>query len=840
MPLTGRYLLPALPDKLSGLLELALDLRWSWSPDADEIWQDLDPQTWKLTRNPWLILQAMSAKELTALAGDSKFKKTLDKTLKKRRSELKGKGWFQKSYAKAKWSVGYFSMEFGLSEALPIYSGGLGMLAGDHLKTCSDLAVPLVGVGLLYRQGYFRQLIDADGNQMASYPVNDPSHLPVIPLRDKNEKWVSIDVNFPGRPIKLNVWQAQVGRVTLYLLDSNDPTNYPTDRGITSELYGGGSHMRLQQELVLGIGGWRLLTQLGTPPTVCHLNEGHAAFAVLERARDAMERNKCDFWQALAITRGGTIFTTHTPVAAGFDQFDRTLVARFVEHYARERLGITLDDVMNLGRETPGNDAEPLNMAYLAIRGSSGVNGVSALHGKVSQHLFSPLFPRWPTPEVPVTSITNGVNVPAWESAETEALWDDVCGQDRWLGDMEKIETDLDSVDDDRLWAFRKQGRVHLVNDIRERHAHQLEMNGDSPEIIDEARSLFNEDRLTLGFARRFATYKRPNLLLTDPERFARILTNPDRPVQIVIAGKAHPADDAGQAMVKQWVTFAKRPDVKDHCVFLADYDMSMAERLVSGVDVWINTPRRPWEASGTSGMKVLVNGGLNCSELDGWWAEAYTPEVGWAIGDGQEHGDDPAYDAAEAEQLYSVLENDIIPLFYTQDEIGIAHGWVSKMRSSMSRLTPAFSTNRMVREYVATLYEPAANRFMERTARKGAPTAKLMATMSRINTGFDQLRFGLLDTVEEEGSLSFTLPVVLGNLEPGDVTVQLYADNPDQTPDIHAMERNDELPGAGNGHIYTITIPDTRPAHDYTPRIVPTPEGLVVPLELNHILWYA
>ncbi|WP_027185655.1 alpha-glucan family phosphorylase [Desulfovibrio inopinatus] len=840
MPLTGRYLFPALPDKLSGLLELALDLRWSWSPDADAIWQDLDPQTWKLTRNPWLILQTMSTKELESLAGDAKFRKTLEKTLKTRRSELKAKGWFQKNFSKAKWSVGYFSMEFGLSEALPIYSGGLGMLAGDHLKTCSDLGVPLVGVGLLYRQGYFRQLIDADGNQMASYPVNDPSHLPVVPLRDKNGKWISVEVNFPGHPIKLNVWQAQVGRVTLYLLDSNDPTNFPTDRGITSELYGGGSQMRLQQELVLGIGGWRLLCQLGTPPAVCHLNEGHAAFAVLERARQYMEKSKCDFWQALAATRGGNLFTTHTPVAAGFDRFDRGLVARYVERYARERLGITLDDIMNLGREKAGDENEPLNMAYLAIHGASGVNGVSALHGKVSRYLFASLFPRWPTPEIPVTSITNGVNVPAWESSDAESLWDDVCGQDRWLGDMDRIESDLDAVEDGRLWAFRKQGRVRLVNDIRERHSHQLEMNGDTAEAIDAARSMFDENILTLGFARRFATYKRPNLLLTDPDRLARILTNPDRPVQIVVAGKAHPADAPGQAMVKQWVEFAKRPDVAGHCVFLADYDMSMAEHLVSGVDVWINTPRRPWEASGTSGMKVLVNGGLNCSELDGWWAEAYTSEVGWALGDGQEHGEDSGYDVAEAEQLYALLENDIVPLYYDQDENGIAHGWVAKMRASMARLTPAFSTNRMVRDYVNELYAPAALRFSERSAKKGAPAAKLLEAINRINTGFDQLRFGRLETREEDGNVVFTLPVFLGNLEAGDVTVQLYADNPDQTPDIHPMERDDELPGAGNGHVYTITISTNRLAQDYTPRIVPTPEGLVVPLELNHILWYA
>ncbi|MGA8184606.1 MAG: alpha-glucan family phosphorylase, partial [Terriglobia bacterium] len=554
-----------------------------------------------------------------------------------------------------------------------------GNVAGDQLKAASDLGVPVVGVGLLYQQGYFRQVIDKNGAQQALFPYNDPGQLPITPLRHPNGEWLRLEISLPGYSVWLRAWQVQVGRVKLYLLDSNDAANFPAHRGITSELYGGGPELRLKQELLLGIGGWRLLRALGIQPEVCHLNEGHAAFAVLERARTFMEETGQPFEAALAVTRAGNLFTTHTAVAAGFDRFAPTLVEQYLGRYAQENLGIAVHDLLALGRQDPTDSTEPFNMAHLAIRGSGAVNGVSRLHGKVSRRLFLPLFPRWPKDEIPIGHVTNGVHMPTWDSAPADDLWTENCGKDRWLGTTETLEQDIRRVPDARLWQFRTAASKSLVEYARERLSLDLAAAGAPAAEVEAAKHLFDPNALTLGFARRFATYKRPNLLLHDPQRLLRLLTNPQRPVQLIIAGKAHPADQAGQALIREWMQFIRRPEVRPHAIFLSDYDMLLTEHLVQGVDVWINTPRRPWEASGTSGMKVLVNGGINLSELDGWWAEAYTPEVGWALGDGREHGDDPAWDAAEAVALYDLLEREVVPEFYTREENGIPAAWVGR-----------------------------------------------------------------------------------------------------------------------------------------------------------------
>ena len=474
-------------------------------------------------------------------------------------------------------------MEYMLSEALPIYSGGLGNVAGDQLKAASDLGVPVVGVGLLYQQGYFRQVIDKDGAQQALYPYNDPGQLPVTPLRQPNGEWLRLEITLPGYSVWLRAWQVQVGRVKLYLLDSNDAANFPAHRGITSELYGGGPELRLKQEMLLGIGGWRLLAALGIKPDVCHLNEGHAAFAVLERARSFMEENAQPFEVALAATRAGNLFTTHTAVAAGFDRFTPALIEQYLGGYAEKKLGISLHDLLALGRQNPNDASESFNMAYLAIRGSGSVNGVSRLHGKVSRHLFEPLFPHWPADEVPVGHVTNGVHMPTWDSAAADELWTKACGKDRWLGKSEKLEQDIRRVSDDTLWKFRLATSKSLVEYARERLARHYAAAGASSETVEEAKHLFDPNALTLGFARRFATYKRPNLLLHDPERLLRLLSNPQRPVQLIIAGKAHPADLAGQALIQKWIQFIRRPEVRPHAIFLSDYDMHLTERLVQG-----------------------------------------------------------------------------------------------------------------------------------------------------------------------------------------------------------------------------------------------------------------
>jgi starch phosphorylase len=839
MAISNYYLVPPMPEGLEGLAELGLDLRWSWSHATDPLWERVDPELWNLTRNPWLILQSVSSAHLKTLAQEPAFRNQVDKHLAEHRKALKESSWYAEAHAASPLTVAYFSMEFGLSEALPIYSGGLGILAGDHLKTASDLGVPVVGIGLLYQQGYFRQVIDAGGAQTEFYPYNDPSQLPVLPVRDSEGEWLRMALDFPGRKVRLRVWEAKVGRVQLYLLDSNDPANSPADQCITAELYGGGPEMRLQQEIALGIGGWHLLRLLGIEAEVCHLNEGHAALAVLERARSCMEDTGQSFDVALTATRAGNIFTTHTPVEAGFDRFSPSLTGQYLEAYA-EQLGIGLDGLLAFGRRNPNDATEPFNMAYLAIRGAGRVNGVSRLHGEVSRRIFQPLFPRWPQTEVPVTHVTNGVHVPSWDSAAADELWHEACGKKRWTCDMSAIEAAIKGVPDEALWAFRNEGCRQLVQYARERLARQLEALGTAKKDSLEAEKYLDPNVFTMGFARRFAAYKRPNLLLHDPERLVRLLQNAERPTQLIIAGKAHPQDAIGKALFQAWSDFIRRADIRSRVVFLADYDMALAERLVQGVDLWINTPRRPWEASGTSGMKVLVNGGLNLSELDGWWAEAYRPEVGWAIGDGREHGEDPAWDAHEAEQLYRLLEQEVIPAFYDRGLNGIPRAWVLKMRTSMAELTPQFSTNRMVREYVERLYLPAALAYQDRTADRADKAVLLCRRRKTLEDRWPQLGFGGLVIQQEEGHLTFTVPVFMPGLKPDAVRVQLCAEPREgEETDIHPMIRGEAVSNPAPGYFYNARIPARRPAGDYTPRIIPALEAALVPIESNLILWY-
>jgi starch phosphorylase len=822
------------------LSELALELRASWDHSTDDIWRRIDPELWDLTRNPWIVLQSASESTLKTLANDTVFRRRVEDLILARRAYETNPAWFQREHAhSALKSVAYFSMEFGLSEALPIYSGGLGNVAGDQLKAASDLGVPIIGVGLLYQQGYFRQVIDSNGNQLALNPFNSPIQLPISPVRDAQGELVRLQFAFPGNKVWVRAWQAKVGRVMLYLLDTNDPANPPAIRGITSELYGGGPELRLQQEMVLGIGGWRLLRRLQLKPDVCHLNEGHAALAVLERAGDFMDEAGQPFDAALAVTRAGNLFTTHTPVEAGFDRFDSSLVKIYLERYATERLRIELKDLLALGRLDPEDNREPFNMAYLAMRGSGAVNGVSRLHGEVSRRIFAQLFPRWPVNEVPVGSVTNGVHTPSWDSEFADRLWTDTAGPERWLDTMESTGDSIRAAPDDLIWGLRTANRRDLVGYTREVLARQIAANGGSEPEITAARNVFDPNALTLGFARRFATYKRPALLLHDPERFARILGNPRNPVQIVIAGKAHPADEYGKALIHQWIQFIRRDDVRAHAVFLADYDLHVAERMVQGVDVWINNPRRPWEASGTSGMKILVNGGLNLSELDGWWAEAYSPEVGWAIGDGQEHGDDPAWDAAEAEQLYERLEREVIPTFYERDEHGMPRAWIAKMRESMSRLTPEFSANRTVREYTEKYYLPAASGFHRREGDAGAIGVQIRNWQRLVLRQWPRLRFGKFNVESTTESHLFMLQVYLNELDPDSVSVELFADRSNGTAlERVRMTRDAPLVGAVNGYTYVATVPATRPVVDYTARIVPFHPDAQVPLEANEITW--
>ena len=825
------------------LKDLALNLHWSWSRASDELWERLDAELWEATQDPWVILQTVSKETIGRALEDPEFSRRLAEVLKSDRATYAGDAWFQKTHKDSGLkAVAYFSMEFMLSEALPIYSGGLGNVAGDQMKAASDLGVPVVGVGLLYGQGYFRQQFDSAGRQRALYPVNDPGQLPIRPLRRANGEWLRLKVPIPGVTIWLRCWEVSVGRTKLYLLDSNDFANAPEHRCVTSQLYGGDAEMRLKQELVLGIGGWRLLRAIGIQADVCHLNEGHAAFAVLERARSYMQDYGVGFDVALSVTRAGNLFTTHTAVAAGFDRFDPELIRRYMTIYAT-RLGISINALLTMGRANTGapeppNSKEPFNMAYLAMRGSGRVNAVSELHGEVSRDIFGPLFSRWPKEEVPIGSVTNGVHVPTWESKAADKLWSGACGNARWLGSPCSAD-DVRGMSDEALWAMRTECRKGLVTWLRARYARQLALDG---EDSSSAAFIFREDVLTIGFARRFATYKRPDLLLHDPERLLALLKNTERPMQLVLAGKAHPQDMAGQALIEKWNKFLKREDARSKIIFLSDYDMRVAKEMVQGIDLWINTPRRPWEASGTSGMKILVNGGLNLSELDGWWAEAYVPEAGWALGDGKEHSQDPAtiaeQDAIEADAMYRTLEAEVAVDFYAREGIAPPARWVARMRESMARMTERFSAARTIQQYAEEHYIPAAKAYTERAANGSAIGAEMVAWRGEIDKKWSGLRFGTFEMTAVAELYNFKIEVFAGELSPETFKVEVYV-----APGWRVMvepvllELGAEKSGTG-ALVFTGSVAADLPVEAYIPRVVPFFEEASVPLEAGEIMW--
>jgi starch phosphorylase len=817
-----------------------MNLRWTWNHSADELWRRLDPALWASTSHPSVLLQTVTREKISTALADPAFCQLLDRLLQEKRQTESQPCWFQEKYAKTRLTcVAYFCLEFMLSEVLPVYSGGLGNVAGDQLKAASDLGVPVVGVGLLYQRGYFRQVIDRNGAQQALYPHNDPAQMPVTPVRQPNGEWLRLEIKLPGGPFWLRAWEVNVGRLKLYLLDTNDAANDPVHRGITSELYGGDAELRLKQEMVLGFGGWRLLTALGLKPEVCHLNEGHAAFALLERAWEFMQETGQSFAVAQQATRAGNLFTTHTAVAAGFDHFPPGLMQQYLGVYVQEKLGISMRDFLALGRLNADDADEPFNMAYLATRGSGSVNGVSRLHGKVSRRLFAPLYPAWPEREVPVSHVTNGVHMPTWNSVAADTLWTEACGKDKWHGTSATLEVDMQRVSDEKLWAMRAANRNALVEYARDRVGRQMAAVGAEPWLIAQAASRLNQGVLTLGFARRFARYKRPDLLLHDPVRLLRLLCNPLRPVQLILAGKAHPADLAGQALIREWTQFIARRDLNPPVIFLSDYDMLLAERLVQGIDVWINTPQRPWEASGTSGMKVLVNGGLNLSELDGWWDEAYESEVGWSLGDRQEHGDDPASDAAEAEELYSLLEHKVIPEFYARNERGLSPAWVARMRESMARLTPKFSASRTVTDYTEQHYLIAADAYRGRAADKGAVARRLVEWRDAFAVKWATLHFGRVKVTTNGEQHAIEVEVFLHNASPDSVRVELYADGVNSGEAVQQqMIRLGPLPDADQPHTYSGLVSSDRPANDYTARIFAHCDGLSVPLEAGWILW--
>jgi len=820
---------------LEALADLALDLRWTWSHGTDHLWQALEPAAWEITANPWAMLQTISQDRLEELARDQIFVEQLNRAQRERAEHLEDPGWYGQVHAESTLTIAYFSMEFGLGEAMRLYAGGLGVLAGDFLKASSDLAIPVVGVGLLFQEGYFSQVLDESGAQLEAYPYNDPSMMPILPVRDRSGGWLSVPIELPGRSVLLRVWRARVGRVDFFLLDSNHPLNSPSDRGIASKLYDAEPERRMLQEIALGVGGWRALEAMDMNVDVLHLNEGHVAFAALERARSFAKKSGLTLEEARWATRAGNVFTTHTPVAAALDAFEPALVVKYFRQYLDD-VGASVDDLLVLGHSE--NARTRFVMAFLANQLCGSINAVSAIHETVSKRLARPAFPRWPEPDIPIGHVTNGVHMPSWDSEDSDQLWTRFCGKDRWRGELESIGASIATASDEEIWSMLTHGRKALVDYTRARLTRDLGQRGADSDTIERARHVLDPNALTIGLARRFASYKRPTLILNNLERLRSLLLDPDRRVQLIVAGKAHPQDAEGKGLVQAFTHFARQTDVRDRVVFLEDYDITSALHMVEGADVWINSSLRPWEACGTSGMKVLVNGGLNLSTLDGWWAEAYSPDVGWAFGD---HGEDGIhYDSpAEATQLYDLLEHEIVPEFYTRDRTGIPRAWLAKVRKSMSMLTPRFSANRMVREYLDQVYIPAAKTFKKRIADSAHLARELNLWQQRIGDNWSRIRFGSVRVNEGDGKYRFLAELYLSELDPSVLRVELYADPSEGRPaECMAASCEGPITGAINGYFYSAEVEAVRPASDYTCRVTPYHPEAHVPLEENHILW--
>jgi len=841
------HVTPCLPPRLQCLNQLSLNLRWSWNHPTIEVFRTMDSDLWEETgHNPRLVLGRISQKRLTELSGDEAFLAQMDRAHASLEEYLAGAGWFAAAHPEAKGiRIGYFSAEFGLTECVPNYAGGLGILAGDHLKSASDLGLPLVGVGLLYQGGYFHQYLNADGWQQETYPINDFHTLPIQPVVDAG-KPLTVSVDFPGRRLVAQVWKAEVGRVPLYLLDTNIAANTPEDRRVTGALYGGDRELRIQQELVLGIGGLRALQAMGIRPTVCHMNEGHSAFLGLERTRMLMEELSLPYHDARQVAAAGNIFTTHTPVPAGFDRFDPALVEKYFREFCRG-VGLTMQQLLDYGRQNPSDVSEPLNMAFVASRHSAYTNGVAKLHGEVTRKMAQPMWAGYPLHEVPIGSVTNGIHTRSWISLEMSTLLT------RYLGPQwgeKPADTALwqriDRIPDQELWRVHEIRRERLVHYARHRLAAQVRQRGGTDAEITQAGGVLNPDALTIGFARRFATYKRATLLLRDIGRLRRLLADAKRPVQLLLAGKAHPHDTEGKELIRQIVRFAREPQVRHSVVFLEDYDISVARYLVQGCDVWLNTPRRPNEASGTSGMKLLANGGLNLSILDGWWDEAYDHEVGWAIGNGEEYGDPDYQDQVESEALYHLLENDVVPLFYDRDAAGIPRGWLAKMKASMKKLSPIYSTNRMVAEYAERFYLPAAQRHL-RLAGDPERVRALMEWRRRLHAHGSEVRITQVDVdggqteFEVGAKVGVRARVSLGGLCPGEVRVQAFYGALKPDGEIGSGVPMDLMlrQSTGTDYVYEGAVECAQSGScGLSVRVVPFHQDALIPYELAWVCW--
>ncbi len=854
-PVATYTVVSAIPEALRRLPELAYNIHWAWDHEAIELFRRMDLDLWEETsHNPVKMMGLISQAKLNALARDDGFLAHLNRVLAAHDDYIykADRAWYPQEYTPEEYpQIAYFSFEFGLTESIPSYSGGLGVLAGDHLKAASDLAVPLTGVGLLYQQGYFRQYLNIDGWQQERYPDNDFYTMPIRLMKDGSGQPIRISVELPGRSVYAQIWQVRVGRVNLYLLDTNIPENpRREDQNLTDQLYGGDRETRIKQEILLGIGGLRALIALGIEPTVCHMNEGHSAFLALERARLLMQRFSMSFAEALTITASSNVFTTHTPVPAGNDYFKPELVEQYFAAYRKE-LGLTSEEFLALGRVDPANAEEYFCMTVLALRASTYANGVSRLHGEVARRMWKDVYPGVPLTEVPISSVTNGVHIFSWVSSEMASLYDRYLGP-RWREEPSdrRVWQRAANIPSEELWRTHERSRERLVNFVRSQLVSQLERRGAPPSEIEEAHEVLDPDALTIGFARRFATYKRATLLLRDPERLSSMMCS-ERPIQFVFAGKAHPHDNEGKQFIRDIVHFARNTGCRNRIVFLEDYDMVIARHLVQGVDVWLNTPRRPLEASGTSGMKAVMNGVLNLSVLDGWWAEAYRRELGWAIGHGEEYDDQEMQDYIESNAAYEMLEKDLIPTFYDRGSDGLPRGWIMRMKASLRELAPVFSMDRVVQEYTRRFYVPALEHARSLSAedyRYGREFASwlqgLQDKWAGLTIGAIVPGFPMHAEVRVGDRLQFTAQVYLDHVPPEDVTVQLYEGPIDTEGNIvrghaHDMVRTGAGAQGKGWHEYMVELTsETTGQHGYTARLVPRHAELRHPLRLALITW--
>ena len=858
--------LPALPEALQEFEVIARNMFWTWNPEFIELFKRFDSNLWSAcNHNPVKLLSNISQSKLDELAENQGFLTQLQKACEKLRSYLDRSSWYDKISPKSSQAViAYFSAEFGIHECLPIYAGGLGILAGDHLKSASDLGVPLVGVGLLYQKGYFRQVLNVDGWQQELYIENDFYDMPIELVRDKSGEPLTISVEYPGRNVVAQIWCVRVGRVKLYLMDTNVPANSSVDRMITSSLYGGDRELRIRQEIMLGIGGLKALAAMDIKPTVCHMNEGHAGFMALERIHELRIAEKITFDEAVEVTRTSNIFTIHTPVKAGLDEFSVELMDKYFEGYF-PKLGINREQFLSLGRMLPDDNSEPFKMPVLALRLSGYTNGVSELHGHISRGIWGSIWPGVPLDEVPIVSVTNGIHIKNWLSDEMNSLYERYLGPNWADESMDKqIWDKVEQIPDEEFWQIHQRCREQLVIYARNRLKAQMKRRGTYHTELNHAEEVLDPDVLTIGFARRFVSYKRGNLLLRDPRQLLRLLTDTKKPVQIIFAGKAHPKDSEGKDIIRQIVHFADEHDVRRRLVFLENYDIDMARILLRGVDVWLNNPRRPMEASGTSGMKAAVNGALNMSTLDGWWCEGYTPDGGWAIGSGQSYGDDGYQDTIESQAIYDILENEIVPLFYTRSADNLPRAWIRRVKNSIKWIAPRFNTHRMVADYTESFYDPSVGKYNYLRETNYDKAREFSKWKSEIKAAWPE--FAVKDVVMEIGngngngngneqikSKQLTLKVgsklnvraliKLGKINPNDISVELYHGPVDTWGNIRQgsavrMDYKESAEQQGE-HWFTGSISCPKAGqHGAAVRILPMHEQLVNPYEMGLILW--